>query len=283
MAEDQKQLPEDAPKHNDSSAAHFPEDSHAPQPAKNYKPETAPMEVHKHPHHVTHSKKWSEYLLEFFMIFFAVTAGFFAENIRENLSEHSKEKEYIHSLLLDLKSDTLMISRTIASNHRYCNDDSALLGLLQLPVKDPQTLKTIYSLYPQTEKFIVEINDPKTFEQLKNTGDIRLIKKEAVLDSMSRYYQKVNRMVIYRDEIQSQLQTTYNLSNKIFDNYSFDNNPGSPPGLITNDPILIKEYTNKLYHLTRDLKKYDRFLEVLQNSTKNFIEVIKTYYHIEKE
>lgn len=26
------------------------------------------MEVH-HPHHVTHKKKWSEYLLEFFMLF----------------------------------------------------------------------------------------------------------------------------------------------------------------------------------------------------------------------
>ena len=26
------------------------------------------MEVHKHPHHVTHKKKWTEYLLEFFML-----------------------------------------------------------------------------------------------------------------------------------------------------------------------------------------------------------------------
>ncbi len=27
---------------------------------------TTNMEVHKHPHHVTHKKKWGEYLLEFF-------------------------------------------------------------------------------------------------------------------------------------------------------------------------------------------------------------------------
>jgi len=27
------------------------------------------MEVHKHSHHVTHKKKWTEYLLEFFMLF----------------------------------------------------------------------------------------------------------------------------------------------------------------------------------------------------------------------
>ena len=32
-------------------------------------PETKTMEVQKHPHHVTHKKKWTEYLLEFFMLF----------------------------------------------------------------------------------------------------------------------------------------------------------------------------------------------------------------------
>ncbi len=34
--------------------------------------QTETMEVHKHPHHVTHKKKWGEYLLEFFMLFLAV-------------------------------------------------------------------------------------------------------------------------------------------------------------------------------------------------------------------
>jgi len=39
------------------------------------------MEVH-HPHHPTHKKKWSEYIIEFLMLFAAVTLGFFAENVR---------------------------------------------------------------------------------------------------------------------------------------------------------------------------------------------------------
>src|SRR5215212_5505470 len=61
--------------------------------------ESPVMEVHKHPHHVTHKKKWGEYLLEFFMLFFAVFLGFVAENIREGFVERHKEKEYMHSLL----------------------------------------------------------------------------------------------------------------------------------------------------------------------------------------
>ena len=43
------------------------------------------MEVHKHPHHVTHKKKWGEYLLEFFMLFLAVFFGFLRKAIGRHL------------------------------------------------------------------------------------------------------------------------------------------------------------------------------------------------------
>lgn len=49
------------------------------------------MEVHKHPHYVTHKKKWGEYLLEFLMIFLALFLGFVAENITEKNVEHHWE------------------------------------------------------------------------------------------------------------------------------------------------------------------------------------------------
>src|SRR5215468_190843 len=53
------------------------------------------MEVHKHPHHVMHKKKWTEYLLEFSMLFLAVFLGFIAENIRENITDHDRDKQYM--------------------------------------------------------------------------------------------------------------------------------------------------------------------------------------------
>ena len=71
------------------------------------------MEVHKHPHHVTHKKKWSEYLLEFLMIFLAVFLGFIAENIRENYVEHRRAREYAQFLYNDLKKDTADLNRAI--------------------------------------------------------------------------------------------------------------------------------------------------------------------------
>ena len=40
------------------------------------------------------------------MIFIAVTLGFFAESYREYLSDRSKEKEYINSMIEDLRTDS---------------------------------------------------------------------------------------------------------------------------------------------------------------------------------
>jgi len=84
------------------------------------------MEVH-HPHHPTHKKKWSEYLLEFLMLFVAVTLGFFAENIRENISENHKKKELLAAVVHDLKTDKEEIQRhRIMVKNRLANCNNFL-------------------------------------------------------------------------------------------------------------------------------------------------------------
>ena len=61
------------------------------------------MEVH-HPHHPTHKKKWSEYIIEFVMLFAAVTLGFLAENLREHqIMNHRVEQNKI-AILKDLQT-----------------------------------------------------------------------------------------------------------------------------------------------------------------------------------
>src|SRR5262245_26173019 len=75
--------------------------------------ETESMEVHKHPHHVTHKKKWGEYLLEFFMLFLAVFLGFIAENTREHIVEHQREKKFASRLLSDLRQDSVFFESSI--------------------------------------------------------------------------------------------------------------------------------------------------------------------------
>ena len=70
------------------------------------------MEVH-HPHHPTHKKKWSEYIIEFVMLFAAVTLGFFAENVREHQVIEHKTNQNLQSVVLDLKKDSILIKERI--------------------------------------------------------------------------------------------------------------------------------------------------------------------------
>src|ERR1700733_7435476 len=87
------------------------------------------MEIHKHPHHVTHTKKWGEYFLEFLMLFLAVFLGFIAENIRENSVESERATEYATSLVQDLQNDTAAINIQIKSGAIYIAITDSLLNL----------------------------------------------------------------------------------------------------------------------------------------------------------
>ena len=74
------------------------------------------MEVH-HPHHPTHKKKWSEYLLEFFMLFLAVSLGFLAENIREHYVEKERSHELVASFIKDVETNVTYIDSLMKNNH----------------------------------------------------------------------------------------------------------------------------------------------------------------------
>src|SRR5512147_1510903 len=69
------------------------------------------MEVHAHTH--TERKKWTHYLWEFLMLFLAVFCGFLAEYLLEHKIEREREKQYMVSLISDLKDDTVIINQQI--------------------------------------------------------------------------------------------------------------------------------------------------------------------------
>ena len=145
------------------------------------------MEVHKHPHHVTHKKKWTEYLLEFFMLFLAVFLGFVAENIRETSVEHHKEKEYIKSLVQNLKDDTAQLNSAITRLPILILKMDSLALISKADFTETENLKTITRLYINDGLHNVTFrNNNSTLAQLK-AGAFRLIQKDHVADSIAKY------------------------------------------------------------------------------------------------
>src|ERR1700729_960219 len=102
------------------------------------------MEVHHHPDLHYKAKRWKEYLLEFMMIFLAVTLGFFAESLRETISDKQKEKEYIFSLVQNMKDDTAVFNTVIRENEQKEKRLGKLLSLSAKNIKDTSVRRSFY-------------------------------------------------------------------------------------------------------------------------------------------
>jgi hypothetical protein len=144
------------------------------------------MEVHKHPHHVTHRKKWAEYFLEFLMIFLAVTLGFFAETIRETTTEHKRAKEFASAMFKDLRHDTTQLNSYKQYFTAAANYIDTLMQLLRTEeLKNIPTGKLYwYGLWGGAHRYF--ISNDATFQQMKSSGSLRYF-KQTIADDVANY------------------------------------------------------------------------------------------------
>jgi hypothetical protein len=153
--------------------------------------QTENMEVHKHPHHVTHKKKWGEYLLEFLMLFLAVFLGFLAENIREHVVEQSRAKEFSRSLVQDLQNDTAAMNIQKMSAGLYIAVADSLLKLSKTQLEGRNAAQ--FSFYTRFTYWTVPISwNRNTFEQIKNSGSLRYFQNDRLLKKLLEYDAAIN-------------------------------------------------------------------------------------------
>ena len=144
------------------------------------------MEVHHHAH--TARKKWTHYFWEFLMLFLAVFCGFLAENQREHMVEHQREKQYMVTMLEDLKADTALL--TTALNYWYENNKSidSVGDAISFPITNTDLTKVYRHLNKALDAYSFKYND-RTISQLKNAGGFRLIRKQNVANKIIAYDQ----------------------------------------------------------------------------------------------
>jgi len=155
------------------------------------------MEVHAHTH--TERKKWTHYLWEFLMLFLAVFCGFLAENVREHAVEHQREKQFMQSLLSDLSSDTANINNGIPFKlKRIAAIDTVFMFFNENPAAKTISGK-IFKTIRRTNWDARFNRNTITINQLKNAGNMRLIRKKQVADSISSYDLRCEQSIIYYD------------------------------------------------------------------------------------
>ena len=254
-------------------------------------PQTEHMEVHKHPHHVTHKKKWREYLLEFLMIFLAVFLGFIAENIRENSVEHHREKQFIRSLMNDIKADTARIKNIIKQR---TTRELRLDSLTFLLNNDSNAVHTnliyFYAVTPSRSLAFRLIPNDGTMQQLKNSGALRLIRNRAVADSIGRYDVSVRSLQRQGELEETFLQDYRAASATIFNALVFDHlldsnsnarMPTENPALLPFDKRDLHAWNYKMYLIKTINKANRRDGRLLLQQVENLLETLKKEYNLE--
>ena len=183
------------------------------------KQKTKNMETHAYHLHNAPGKKIWHYFFEFLMLFLAVFCGFIAENWREELREHQREKEYIHSIVEDIKSDTLQSGKILVQLRRTSIGIDSVLNALSSPgiIENSNNAFRLWTKYLDIKSFV---SNDRTIQQLKNSGELRLIRNKAVSDrimeydqTLKNYYQQSNFMysAVSDQHIYSQLFDFINL------------------------------------------------------------------------
>jgi hypothetical protein len=212
------------------------------------------MEVHKHPHHVMHKKKWAEYLLEFFMIFFAVSLGFYAENMREKIADNAKTREYAKSLYEDLKQDSITLHNFVTYHlWKQPKFDSLILLLGARDIQKNARLLYYYHLISWIA-YSIKGSDA-TIQQLRSSGNLRYFNDIQLYNTITRYYTTFNSTNdrIELDESNSKIPATLIarlsnssvLINMLTITPDIKNAVEIPKGnsqLLTTNPALINEY-----------------------------------------
>jgi hypothetical protein len=146
------------------------------------------MEVH-HPHHPTHKKKWSEYIIEFVMLFAAVSLGFFAENLREHQVEKHREISYLKNVHEDLELDIKNIKSVINQNTvRLKAMDTLFLYINNKTITDKDVYYYIRNLALRATFESSHVG----LDQIKSAGGLRMIKNAEIISGIQEYERMLN-------------------------------------------------------------------------------------------
>jgi hypothetical protein len=245
------------------------------------------MEVHAHTH--TPRKKWTQYFWEFLMLFLAVTLGFFVENQREHYIEHQREKQYIRTLIEDLKSDTAQFATSITERMQKEDMIDSLVFFLNSPDTTKQGSGIYYWGYNvlRPSRFI---QNDRTIQQLKNAGNMRLIRNIEVSDSIMAYDHQIKRLQeIISEENDIRIQFRQ-FAKKLFDgNTLFSiidretpaiHRPPGNPALANDDKATINEFLVTLQMTQHVMRIGRRSQDRLKNMATELIAFLKKEYHL---
>jgi hypothetical protein len=251
------------------------------------------MEVHHHAHDPEaphHKKNWKSYFWEFLMLFLAVFCGFLAEYQLEHKIEKDRELQFIKSLTTDLQDDVKILNSMIEEEQLGIKNLDTLIYLLNNPPLAKQHGDELYYVARVGPRSIPFANNSRTFDQLKNSGGFRLIRKTQASNNIMGYYNQFSWIRLLEDNYNHEFDNFKHIAAKILDpvilrrqeadkgniERSIDN-----PFLRTYDTEILKEMSFHTIHMNGSRRSKLLLFEKLKKSAEELTEYLKNEYHLE--
>ena len=252
------------------------------------------MEVHHHGH-IPMKKKWMEYVFQFFMLFLAVFLGTLAESNREHRIEGKREKEYIHSLMEDLRMDIATINTNADRfTDQYTNIDSLQQSFIDFIDNKPGAEQNCY-YYNEFIKLIWLINFPeRTITQLLSSGNMRLIKTASVADSIMDYHSFVKSVDVQKQMYISYInrcsETMYNFFDIVYlrkriSKYGefIDDSLLAHAKLLNTSPVEIKKFLGLIENTKISIGVYKGLLLQLEERAQALLDFLQRKYNLNEK
>jgi hypothetical protein len=245
------------------------------------------MEVHAHTH--TPRKKWTHYFWEFLMLFLAVFCGFLAEYQLEHKIERDREKQFIKNLLEDLQQDTVVLQKNmdVFKDRRSKND--TLMRLLYSPDIKLHGADLYYLARHASRSVRLAIHDA-TYQQLKNSGGLRLVRNQKTAKTIVEYYNQTV-FIEYLHQIEDKEADAYRLMvteifhPEIFRSMITPNNnivrPAGNPALLTYDSKILIKLAGLISYISNTKLGLMKAQSDMKVAANELIKLIKKEYHLE--
>ncbi len=190
------------------------------------------------------------------MIFLAVMMGFIAEKFRENGTDRDKEKDYVKSMLTDLRSDSAMLKDEIKWAGLLGNGLDSLCQEMNKTAGKINVVRA-YRLFSLYDRLVGPTFSDQTSSQLKS-GGMRLIRNSEVSKSIANYWQGENNI----DQINTNCRAVgkdatedsyYIFNHKFAHEVGYDKITGldiikidSSACFMTNDSVKLVSFANKI-------------------------------------
>ena len=155
------------------------------------------MEVH-HPHHPTHKKNWSEYIIEFVMLFTAVTLGFFAENVREHNIAIKNTNYSLVTLYKDIQTDSVKVSLAIRNRDIVFKSREIIMNYYNSGDINNKIDELYLFDFLVSRRSFPTINK-MALDELNSNGKLNFIDNKELKINIQTYYQLSKQMEIRKD------------------------------------------------------------------------------------